>query len=256
MIARWGRSSAGERHAVPVELRFIDMFMATVGALIFMAMLFAWVIGNTRSDDLVKVDPPPGTMPLTLLTKALPHAQIGQRYDVALAYRGGTAPIRWDIESGSKEIPAGMRFVDNLGAIRGIPTREMTARFVVVLRDAAGARVRQPYELRIDPRPMAAKNIEMVLFAAIVVASAWWWLRAFRTARGWGKTAEMLANAFHRGQTRVKAPVGSGVEQAIELPSGIIYYSGLRDTAARNSRIIGGLTVLLAVAWSVRWLLR
>jgi hypothetical protein len=132
----------------------------------------------------------------------------------------------------------------------------MTARFVVVLHDAAGASVRQRYELHIDPRPMTAKNIEMWLFAAIVFGSLVWWRRTLKGARGWGKTVQSLATAYGRGQMRVTAPVGHGVMQDIELPEGIAYYSTVRDAEVRKSRFIGGLTVMLTLAWMMRWLLR
>jgi hypothetical protein len=93
MIARWSRSSTRE-HGVPVELRFIDMFMATVGALIFMAMLFSWVIAHTKHED-VPVVSVPGTLPLTLLTKALPPARVGQaRRHSRNADAGNDGPIR------------------------------------------------------------------------------------------------------------------------------------------------------------------
>ena len=38
------RGRGGEGDSAPVELRFVDMFMAAIGALIFMAMLLAWVM--------------------------------------------------------------------------------------------------------------------------------------------------------------------------------------------------------------------
>lgn len=51
MSNRRRRSRAGGEESVPVELRFVDMFMAAIGALIFMAMLLSWIMRDLGAKE-------------------------------------------------------------------------------------------------------------------------------------------------------------------------------------------------------------
>ena len=44
MNRAWQSRSTMDHHTVPVEMRFIDLFMAALGALIFMAMLLSFLL--------------------------------------------------------------------------------------------------------------------------------------------------------------------------------------------------------------------
>ena len=94
MNSAWRRGHNGA-HESPIEMRFIDFFMAAIGALIFMAMAFAYLVSGqpTRATDGATA---PSNTPerLMLSTKTLPPAQAEQDYELAFAYRGGTPPMR------------------------------------------------------------------------------------------------------------------------------------------------------------------
>jgi len=48
MKSRWHRAHAGEQHS-PVEMRFVDMFMTALGALVFLAMLLVFLLPRIES---------------------------------------------------------------------------------------------------------------------------------------------------------------------------------------------------------------
>ena len=74
MRSAWGSRLAAERAAVPLEMRFIDLFMAALGALIFMAMMLAFLLRFTPAHDArpAPADPaPPPAAPLRIVTGSL-----------------------------------------------------------------------------------------------------------------------------------------------------------------------------------------
>src|SRR6266853_728910 len=107
MPSGWGASHRTDRHAVPVEMRFIDMFMAALGALIFMAMLLAFLLRFVPQGATAQPSRDPRSSPkkeLSLLTRTLPSARVGEPYELAFAYRGGTGDIAWEIAAGAQEL--------------------------------------------------------------------------------------------------------------------------------------------------------
>src|SRR5579863_6341617 len=60
-----------------------------------------------------------GPSPISIVTTALPDAQVGVAYDAALAARGGTAPYVWSLAAGS--LPSGLTLSAG-GTLGGSPS--------------------------------------------------------------------------------------------------------------------------------------
>ena len=221
MRTAWRSGGGVDRHAVPVEMRFIDMFMAALGALVFMAMLLAFILKYLPPQDAAV--PTPSTVePLDLLTKVLPAARVGEPYEMAFAYRGGSGAVRWEV-AGAGEIPAGMRFDHGRGVLAGTPVRVETGRFVVTARDTQGMQER-PYTLVVEPARTTSRAWPTVLAALLVVVIL---LISFLCLAGAAQDRRKVGHleaAWGRGEPAVQWQTGPGVYETIELPDGIATY--------------------------------
>lgn len=219
MNSDWGPARGAERYAVPVEMRFIDMFMAALGALIFMAMLLAFLVGR-----IPPVSPPPPSVnveSLHLLTGFLPPARAAQPYEVAFAYRGARGPVTWEVAAGSQEIPSGMRLDTQLGILAGTPSNAGTAHFVLRVRDSAKSKDERAYELKIEPERKSSRGYERWL-AGIVIGIAWL-VQIFSIGIYFNEKKEVayLEQMYKNGHTSVRAKTADGVYEIVELPRGI-----------------------------------
>jgi hypothetical protein len=93
------------------------------------AIAMASLIHDAIERSLV---PPPAVVP-----ERLPSGHAGRRYAALLLSRGGIAPVRWSLVSGS--LPRGLRLLAT-GRIAGVPLRRARASFVVCATDARGER--------------------------------------------------------------------------------------------------------------------
>ena len=72
---------------------------------------------------------------LSASTEALATGTVGQQYEATLASSGGSAPVTWQIESGS--LPAGLSLEPETGAIFGTPTAAGTSTVTFKATDAS-----------------------------------------------------------------------------------------------------------------------
>ena len=81
--------------------------------------------------------------PLVLVTRALPQAQSGNRYQVQLQARGGRLPLRWETVEGTP--PPGLRLDPNSGLLSGVPTEGGEFNFAIRLSDSSNPPQRETY---------------------------------------------------------------------------------------------------------------
>ena len=251
MSTPWRSHAASGHHVPPVEMRFIDMFMAALGALIFMAMLLAFLLRFTPRDHVQVPSPPvPGmTFPLRIVTASLPPAQVGQPYEVAFAYRGGSGRVAWTVPAGLREIPAGLRFDPQRGVLTGTPTKRAAARFVLRAADALGTVDQRPFELLVEP-PRAGSTRRWEIVSASIAAGILlliWLAILVGTAEFKGRLAT-LQEAWSQGRSDVTWQRGLHEEETIRLPAGIDIYRGRLQTSRRTSRVVL-LVLVLWLAW-------
>jgi hypothetical protein len=254
------RLAAAERNPAPIEMRFVDMFMTALGALVFMAMLLAYLLSlipspalpNAAGDPVVPI--PPGSTAVTevrelaLVTKTLPRARIGDVYDVAIAYRGGRGAIRWDVAAGAEEFPHGLRLEPESGMIQGTPREEGKHRFVVRARDARGSMTTRALELVVEPRPkstavdttMIAVSLSLLTGVVTLVFSA--------LCSSLKRFVATLQEAHRAGQLHFAQETGSGVVEYIDLPDGITTYLE-RLRGARALRAMAAVVFLGSMTW-------
>jgi hypothetical protein len=112
--------------------------------------------GQTASEGYaVAVAPapaPPVPAP-SVITSALPDAQVGAAYDQTIAGSGGTTPYRWSVSAGS--LPAGLSLDPAVGALTGTPSATGQDSFTVTLTDADGVTASKGYTLEVDAAPAA-----------------------------------------------------------------------------------------------------
>jgi len=101
------------------------------------------VTGVTTSPPFI-FTPPSG---LTVLTKGLPHGEVGVSYFQTLSAVGGAPPYIWSIASGS--LPPGLN-LSTAGQISGTPTTTGPFGVVVQVKDANGAIATQPLTITIS----------------------------------------------------------------------------------------------------------
>jgi hypothetical protein len=128
--------------SAPVELRFIDLFMIVVAALLF-------VIVTVGLAGALAPQPAPAKR-LQIATDSLPVAVEGARYTLHLAARGGTAPYRWRLVQG--DLPRGLSLHAATGLIAGTPVRPVLRTLRVEATDARGAAARRALTLEVRAR--------------------------------------------------------------------------------------------------------
>lgn len=255
MSARWQAWATADPEP-PVEMRFIDLFMAAIGALIFMAMLMSFLIRYVPKEPEAAAArlPPIGRLPpLTIATASLPNARVGQPYEIAFAYRSGAGIVRWKVVAGGDELPVGLAFDADSGTLAGTPGRAGVARFVLQARDAMSDVAQRPFELRVDAASRGAKGVETWVAMAMLVMLTFVW---FATVSGVSQTKRRLAvlvNAAERGQGQVIFSDAGSEAHVIRLPEGVADYQARLKAARRISAFIALLVIALAVwlVWSI-----
>jgi hypothetical protein len=86
--------------------------------------------------------------PPTVVTTSLPPATEGALYAAALEAKGGRAPYKWSLFSGT--LPPGTQLDAVTGEVIGAPVGYGDSSFTVQLQDAAGAISRQPLTLHVE----------------------------------------------------------------------------------------------------------
>ena len=247
MASGWRTRGGGERYTGPIEMRFIDMFMAALGALIFMAMLFAFLIRFMPTTESVVHPPSQSNKALQLLTKALPSAKVGEPYEVAFAYRGGEGAVSWEIKSGAQEAQAGLKFDNQLGVLTGVPTRTGKVRFVLVALDRIGGSDEKPYELAIEPAQIRGGKIEKGLSIATLVVLGLVWLFTAIAVVFHKQQVLQLQEAYDRGETEVTMRTSPFTVEIVQLPGGIETYKASLQWSRYLSRFLLAIVAALGV---------
>jgi hypothetical protein len=236
-------------------MRFIDMFMAALGALVFMAMLLAFLLGLVPPNGVVP-PPPPDAKPLQILTRTLPPARAGEPYEVALAYRGGTGAVVWEVAAGAQEIPTGIKFDAAQGVLSGTPAGTGKASFVIRIHDSARTTHERPFELMIEP-PLAKDSGKIGKWLAVIVFAGT--LLVWLTTRGFisqlkHQVTELKA-AWQRGEPYVIWETGQDVLEQVDLPGGIDTYQARLRGTQQFSRVVLVFLLIEAVFFAWRfWL--
>lgn len=245
--------SLSEGRAVPVELRFIDLFMATVGALAFIGMLFAWLITKLPQEAQTTREQPRGPAPLLqpieLVTRTFPDARQGAPYEVALAYRGGTPPVRWQVVAGEKELERlGLSFDAVQGRVHGDPTRAGTARFIVRVVDSLQQSDESSYELNVAPPPADPEKIEKLVAWFLLAGLGLWLVMTVRALVGIVMIIHTLKRKHKKGHTKVTIQSPDGSVHVLPLPSSIKTYEKQMWTEIRKAAVII-MIMLAATSW-------
>lgn len=123
------RASAGwVEPAMPLAL--LDILAGSVGVLTFLLILSLMFLSRQMEMNY---------LPLEVVTRELPSAQVGEPYEVMLKSRGGDQPQEWAISSDA--LPSGLQFSADLGAISGIPESAAAGKSYalrVAVREACG----------------------------------------------------------------------------------------------------------------------
>src|SRR5882672_10810557 len=204
-------------------MRFIDMFMAALGALIFMAMILAFLLSftppsapptQTAHDEV----PPIAAIPFSIATTSLPPGREGKPYQFAFAYRGGVAPVTWSIAVGRQELPPKMQFDATTGVLSGTPPDSATIRFVLQATDKLGAQARHPYEMAIEAAPTDVKgSVTRAWPIILLIILVLLWLIC-RAAAGFAhERCRVLREAYDAGEWQVVFPGGTGESHVVRL---------------------------------------
>ncbi len=86
--------------------------------------------------------------PLSIVTSALPGAEIGTPYSVFLVREGGSGPFQWNVESG--DLPAGISLTTQ-GELTGTPTAAGDASFDVRVQDVGSQSATASLTLHVEP---------------------------------------------------------------------------------------------------------
>lgn len=253
MSSGWGAIRGGD-HSVPVEMRFIDMFMAALGALIFMAMLLAFLIQFLPHQGQIKTTGSAESHrseTISLLTKSLPAAQAGEPYEVALAYRGGTGSVSWEVVAGAQEIPKGLIFDQRSGILTGTPAGPKVSRFVLRVRDSSNGTDERPYELTVLPSRKASKGYERWVAGAFMALAIIIWMAVVFSSMQLKLQVAHLQEAYREGKLSVEYQTGFGVKETVDLPDGIYTKHAMLSGAQRFGRywLIGTLILCAILIW-------
>lgn len=255
MSGTWRFGGGSDRHAVPVEMRFIDLFMAALGALIFMAMLLSFLLKYIPDGPHLEVPgeehqevirPPSG--PLEIVTHTLPTAHVDEPYEMAFAYRGGTGPVAWEIVAGAEELPPGVEFDAERGVLSGAPDERATGRFVLLIRDAEGTNDQQAFEMTVEAARTGSRWLERLLAIVVIGAVLLLWLGSLAHSGHLKERLAYLKEAWSRGQRQVMLKTGPDTHEIIDLPGGLETYRQQLASSQRFSKVML-LVLVLLVAW-------
>lgn len=254
MKAAW-RTPSGERHAPPVEMRFVDMFMAALGALIFMAMLMAYLLRFYPLRETPSTIASSGNdyriQPLKLTTRVLPFARAGEPYEIAFAFQGGLPPATWEISAGQTEVPVGLKFDPTVGTLAGIPQNAVTARFVIKAKDQSGNTDSRPYELAVVPPAVGSRRIENGLAIAMFIAALLLWLITLAAMASERRMLNHLREAQASGKTGIRIETGAGTHEVIDFDEGGIATHEARLQTSRQISWFFFFVLLVLAGWLV-----
>lgn len=245
--AGWRRLGSGEK-APPIEMRFVDMFMAALGALVFMAMLFAFLLASRPPDVPGSRSWPVQAGPLRLATTSLPPARAGETYEVPLAYRGGQGKVIWELAAG--QVPPGISFDPGRGALAGKPSTEGISRFVVRALDHVGSSDQRPFELLVQAPLTGSKTWEKVLAIGLLGLLGLITAVFFAISMSTERLTRSLEQAYREGRTEFNYQRHASELVSITLPDGIARSA----TEARQAAFIAKLlltTCLIVAAWFI-----
>lgn len=96
---------------------------------------------------------------ITVVTKSLPEAAVGEKYDTMLEADGGVEPYRWFLAGAAP--PDGLSLDSSTGDISGVPTAAAeTATFVVAVTDVEGSRAERTLTLEIgEPSTLSVDSL-------------------------------------------------------------------------------------------------
>jgi hypothetical protein len=250
---RWRSGGGGSRRAPPVEMRFVDMFMAALGALVFMAMLMAFLLRfYPRSGALPPPPSKPGehaVQPFKLTTRSVPAAQAGEAYEFAFAFQGGVPPAVWEVAAGEHDLPAKLAFDPATGTLAGIPERAITARFVVKARDQLGTVDSRPYELVVKEAATGSRKVERWLGVVMFVAVLVLWIFSILLYRAQKDELALILQARAQGQSTVHLSAGRGQVKVIQIQEGGAETSRAAMQAMRKVAWFFSVVVLALGCW-------
>lgn len=234
MTGGWSRASS--EGAVPVELRFIDLYMAALGALLFMAMLLAYLLPDIPPPDVSKrsVEIPYEKQPLSIATQTMPAGTAGVKYHAAIAYRGGAGIVGWELLAGQSDLPPGVVFDKRTGILAGVAGNARTARIVVRARDSIGNVADQPFEVVFHSPPVRIDQASVWaarFFLLAMLIFAW---RCWAKKRNLTQLVKCLRDRHADGDTGTVFQGANGVEIHVKLPEGIESYDVLRIAERRK----------------------
>lgn len=253
----------GAAEAHPVEMRFLDLFMAALGALVFLAMVLSFLVSLAPKEgdhllDCAKcgVAPPPvEEPPPEIATLALPRAEVGEPFAFAIAYRGGRGPISWRIAAGESELPPEIKLDAVKGTLSGTATKPRTARFVVAATDARDLQAQQGFELVVAKSAKSRRWVERVLSVLVFLGALGFWVMSRMFVAGLAQRLQELESAHRRGEQQITIRMGRDEVEIIRLPGGIHGYSERLENARRFSAVVL-VGVLLSLGWLVWQFLR
>ncbi|MEQ1617739.1 MAG: Ig domain-containing protein [Terricaulis sp.] len=242
----------GLRH--PVEMRFVDMFMTALGSLIFMALLLVFVIVNFPTEGLTPPeDAPVETRELLLATKTMPQARPGERYETALAYRGGVGAIRWSLSTGEGGLPPGVEFNADEGAISGTPVAVGVFRFTVTAVDARNNSVSRGYEIEVKAPPVSSKAFNLWVAGILALVLAYLGISYAGNSMHQARLRAHASKLHALGLKTMPVSLQGRGEGSYELPGAIDHFAQAAG-AARNKSILAFLGAGAAVGY-IFWVL-
>lgn len=156
-VGGFGRRREGNFEP-PIEMRFVDLFMIIVVALMFITVMLSIIsafVGSERVDASPRV-----------ATEALPMALVNKPYSLTLAGLGGSNPYTWRVGEGA--LPSGLSLAPETGVISGVPGQPERSQFVVEMVDGERRSDRRQFVLDVLP---AGRREEEVKPEQIRVAS-------------------------------------------------------------------------------------
>lgn len=260
MKRSWRRPKKS-RDDVPVEMRFVDMFMAAVGSLVFMAMLLSVLARQLPSPShsptaTVKVNVTETVTALHVVTRTLPHARVGEPFQLTFAYRGGSGPVTWDVVSAAKTFPpAGMQFDQEEGSLSGTPSTALTIPFAIRAIDAKGPSDLVSLELIIEPELTSSRWIQLTFAIVLLVLVLFILLAAIDTVVQTRLLVARLTEASAKGTKRYAWKEGKHSEKIVNLPEGIEEYRDRERNAAFAVRVVAIVFVIFIAGflWFLIW---
>jgi hypothetical protein len=234
-------------------MRFVDMFMAALGALVFMAMLMAFLLRYFPRQEAPSVTANGNNFqlkPLQIATRGLPPARAGQPYEIAFAFRGGLPPVNWEIAAGQSDIPSGLRFDPQEGTLTGTPLRSGLARFVLRAKDQQGGLESRPYELAVLEPLKGSTRIERTLAIIMFGVAFIFWLMASVAPSMIRRRIRALEEAHAEGRDAIRIQTGEGKHEEIAYEGGLsTLHVELR--AAKRIRTFFGVILIVLLVWLV-----